>query len=151
MLIASVSKGMFLKKVMLSDMRRWKMRNSILIACVVGIIIAFIVGLLLGLFLPRDNGLITGDRPHLIGNWTGLNGNPTYTFQFFENGSCISSSYLGNFIVTQDQLIVNYHGTSMTAQFFFINDYNTLGLMNINSNSADGNLEGPYGLIFQRV
>ncbi len=127
------------------------MKKSVLIIGTVGIIVAFVIGLMLGPFLPTDNGLITGDRPHLLGRWKGLGDNPTYSFQFFENGSCISSSYLGNYIVSQDQLVINYHGTSMTAQFFFIRDYNTLALMNINSNTAGGNLEGPYGLIFLRA
>ncbi|MBE3120631.1 MAG: hypothetical protein IMZ58_00255 [Thermoplasmata archaeon] len=136
------------------------MKKQIVIAIIVGIIVTFIVGLLMGWSIPRDNVsitrdnvMLTGERSHLIGSWKGSNSSSTFSLKFFENGSLLFSSYLGNFTVNQDQLILHNQGITMTAEFFFIGDYNTLGLTNIKSSSSFGfgYFGIPYGIILQRV
>jgi hypothetical protein len=141
------------------------MKKQIVIAISVGIIITLIAGLSIGWSIPRDNSLLTedrlltgdhllnGDSSHLIGSWKGANSSSSFSLTFFANGSLLFSSYLGNFTVNQDQLICNNHGITLTAEFFFIDDYNTLALTNINSSSSYGfgYFGIPYGIILKRV
>ena len=129
------------------------MKNQIVIAIIGMFIITLIVGFFMGLAISKDIVLLTGDRSHLIGSWKGSNSSSSFSLKFFENGSVIFSSYLGNFTVNQNQLICNNHGITLTAEFFFIGDYNTLSLTNLNSSSSYGfgYFGIPYGIILQRI
>jgi hypothetical protein len=135
------------------------MKKQIVIAIIVGIIITLIAGLSIGWSIPRDNSLLTGDyllnedSSHLIGSWKGANSSSSFSLTFFADGSLLFSSYHGNFTVNQDTLICNNHGITLKAEFFFIDDYDTLALTNINcsSDSAFGYFGVPYGIILRRV
>jgi len=130
------------------------MRKQIIIALVVGIIISFITGFLIGWSIPSDNMMLTGDRSHLIGSWKGADDHSSFSVQFFENSSLLFSSYKGNFTVNQDRLSMNNQGITMTAEFFFIGDYDTVALTNIRSSSGFSYFSyfgSPYGIILRRV
>ncbi len=135
------------------------MKKQIVIAILIGIIFTLIAGLSIGWSIPRDNALLTGDHllnedsSHLIGSWKGANSSSSFSLTFFADGGLLFSSYHGNFTVNQDTLICNNHGIRLTAEFFFINDYDTLALTNINSSSdsAFGYFGVPYGIILRRV
>jgi len=135
------------------------MKKQITMLISLGIIISFAAGLFIGWLLPMDTfkstgeRIILGDRSHLIGSWKGPTGKTTFSMSFFGNGSLLFSSYRGNFTVNQDQLVLHDKGISMSAQYFFIGDYDTLGLRNIKGNSsASLSFFGtPYGIILQRA
>jgi len=99
--------------------------------------------------------LIPGDRSHLIGSWKGPTGETTFSMSFFENSSLLFSKYWGNYTVNQKQLMLNDQGISISAEYFFIGDYDTLGLRNIQGNSTALsflNFFGtPYGIILKRA
>lgn len=135
------------------------MKKQIMITIVVSIILILIAGLTIGWSIPKDNNILSGDqildgdRSHLIGRWNGSNYSSTFSLTFFENGSMLFSSYFGNYTVNQDQLVFHNHGITLTAEFFFIHDYNTLALTNINTSAsyAFGYFGVPYGIILQRT
>lgn len=125
----------------------------------VSIVITLLAGLSIGWSIPRDTSLLTGehlvngDRSYLIGSWKGANSSSSFSLTFFADGSLLFSSYHGNFTVNQDKLICYNHGIKLAAEFFFIDNYDTLALTDINcsSDSAFGYFGVPYGVILQRV
>ena len=135
------------------------MKKQMVIALIVSIMITLIAGLSIGWSIPRDTSLLTGehlvngDHSYLIGSWKGSNSSSSFSLTFFEDGSLLFSSYHGNFTVNQDKLICYNHGITLTAEFFFIDNYDTLALTNINcsSDSAFGFFGVPYGIILQRA
>ena len=133
------------------------MKNRVIIIFIVAMfIITLFVGVLMGLSIPKDEKddvLLLGDRLNLIGRWEGANSSSTFSLEFFENGSLLFSSFLGNFTVNQDQLICTSHGITLTAEFFFMDDYHKLVLTDINSSStyAFGYFGVPYGIILRRI
>ena len=135
------------------------MKKQITIVIILGIIISFAAGLFIGWLLPIDTfqstgeRIMLGDRSHLIGSWKGPTDQTTFSMSFFGNGSLLFSSYMGNFTVNQDQLVLHDKGISISAQYFFIGDYDTLGLRNIQGNSTYplSYFGTPYGIILQRA
>jgi len=135
------------------------MKKQIELVISMGMIISFAAGLFIGWLLPIDTfqstgeRILLGDRSHLIGSWKGPTGDPTFSMSFFENGSLLFSSYMGNFIVSQDQLVLHDQGISISAQYFFIGDYDTLGLRHIKGNTSIplSFFGTPYRIILQRA
>jgi hypothetical protein len=135
------------------------MKKQITMVISLGIIISFAAGLFIGWLIPLNiipstgEQIVPGERSHLIGSWKGPTGDSTFSMSFFENGSLLFSSYMGNFTVNQDQLVLHDKGISISAQYFFIGDYDTLGLRNIQGNSTFplSFFGTPYGIILQRA
>ncbi len=135
------------------------MKTQTIMIIVLGIIVSFAAGLFIGWLAPLDiipsNGehLIAGDRSHLIGSWKGPTGDTTFSMSFYQNGSLLLSRYRGNYTVNQDQLVLNNQGMSISAEFFFIDDYDTLGLRNIQGNTTIplSFFGTPYGIILRRA
>ena len=135
------------------------MKKQIVMVIILGIIISFAAGLFIGWLIPLNiipstgEQIIPADRSHLIGSWKGPTGNPTFSMSFFENGSLLFSNYKGNYTVNQNQLVLHNQGISISAEYFFIGDYDTLGLRNIQGNSTYplSYFGTPYGIILKRA
>jgi len=129
------------------------MKKQMVVIIAVGVIVSFIAGFVLSSLFQSGDGIIQGDRSHLMGAWQGSDSSSSFSLQFYENGSLVFSSYRGNYTVNQNQLVLHNQGITMTAEYVFLNDYNTLGLTNIKSSSSYGfGFFGiPYGIILQRV
>jgi len=128
-------------------------KNVIVIAFILMFILSIIVGFFMGLSIPINNLRISGNRSSLLGSWIGSNTSTSFSLRFYENGSLLFSAYRGNFTINQDHLTCHNHGITLTADFSFMNDDNTLVLTNINcsSPSAFGFFGVPYGIILQRA
>jgi hypothetical protein len=150
---------MFIKKKRLSIVGKWNMKKQIVIVIILGVTLSFAVGLIIGWMVPIDlipstgEHIIPGDRSHLIGSWKGPTEETTFSMSFFENGSLLFSKYRGNYTIDNSQLVLHSLGVSISAEYFFLGDYDTLGLRNIQGGSAFpwSFLGTPYGILLRRA